>query len=102
MIKHIIGIATALVLTSSIGASAAIHRQTGSTYSGEIKVVNCTDAGFSSDACDGTGLPTSDEWTAFQDYSNGLAETGGYGFYGEMQVCDSSSCGNLKFVYEVP
>lgn len=94
----------AFIVGSSVGISVAsyIHPTAGSNPAGTIKVVNCTDVGFDTNTCNGTGQGTSAEWAAFVQYSNTLAQSGGYSFYTTMQVCDSSGCGALKFVYEVP
>lgn len=94
----------AFILGSSIGVAVAgyVHPGAGSNTPGMIKIVNCTDVGFSATTCAGQSIGSSAEWTAFQTYSNNLAQSGGFGFATTMQDCDASSCGNLKFVYEVP
>jgi len=102
--KAIVLTIVAFLVGSSVGVSVAgyVHPATSTNPPGTIKVVNCTDVGFSSATCAGTSQGTSGEWSSFVSYSNNLASTGGYGFDTTMQICDSSGCGNLKFVYEVP
>ena len=103
MSKLILSIAAAIVLTSSAVVAATSHvRPTSTTYQGEIKIVDCTTVGFNTSSCNGTGIPSPSEWTAFQNYSNNLAQSGGYAFFGNLQDCDASSCGALKFIFEVP
>jgi hypothetical protein len=104
MFRPIVAIIAAFLLGSSVGIAAAGHMRptSGSNVPGDLKIVNCTDTGFSSSTCNGTGIATSGEWSDFVSYSNGLASSGGWAFFTTMQTCDASACGNLKFVYEVP
>jgi hypothetical protein len=104
MFRPVVAVIAAFVLGSSVGVAVAgyVHPASASNPPGTIKVVDCTDTGFSSSVCDGTGIATSGQWSAFVSYSNNLAQTGGFGFDTTMQTCDASACGDLKFIYEVP